>query len=204
MLESELVWAIQQISEELGKTSEWDIASVVISGISVILTVAVLVYNHKAIKLTQQSVQQAVNLQLFEKRLELYNAIAGEQAFYDVPLSLKIAYNQEVYDLYLEIMELCKKRWTNICEFAVLFGIKNLYEKEHGNVCSGLYAEYTKEIEHQIKLGKDGHLSDAEHKRAVALEKHKTDADLMQEKICKKYAQLEEKMRSILNQSIQL
>ena len=87
-MESELVRAIQQISEELGKTSGWDIAGVVISGISVILTVAVLAYNHKAIKLTQQSVQQAVNLQLFEKRLELYNAISGDQAFYDVPLSL--------------------------------------------------------------------------------------------------------------------
>lgn len=204
MLESELVWAIQQISEELGKTSGWDIASVVISGISVILTVAVLVYNHKAIKLTQQSVQQAVNLQLFEKRLELYNAIAGDQAFYDAPLSLKIAYNQEVYNLYLEIMELCKKRWTNICEFSVLYGIKNLYEKEHGNICGELYAEYTKEIEHQIQLRKDGHLSDAEHKRALSLEKHKADADLMHEEICRKYAQLEEKMRSILNQSIQL
>ena len=83
----------------------------------------------------------------------------------------------------------------------MLYGIKNLYEKEHGNICGELYAEYTKEIEHQIQLRKDGHLSDAE---PLSLEKHKADADLMHEEICKKYVQLEEKMSSILNQSIQL
>ena len=59
----------------------------------------------------------------------------------------------------------------------------------------------SKEIEHQIQLRKDGHLSDAE---PLSLEKHKADADLMHEEICKKYVQLEEKMSSILNQSIQL
>ena len=49
-MESKLIQALQQISQAVEKPSGWDIVGVVISGISVILTVAVLVYNHKAIK----------------------------------------------------------------------------------------------------------------------------------------------------------
>ena len=114
--------------------NSWEAISAVAAWAGAMGTVAVLIYNHLAIELTQRSVQQAVDLQLFEKRLELYNAIADDAAFYNVPLSLKIAYNEEVYKLYSDIVELCQKLWENICEFAVLFDVKNLYEKEHGNL----------------------------------------------------------------------
>lgn len=182
--------------------NSWEAISAVAAWAGAMGTVAVLIYNHLAIELTQRSVQQAVDLQLFEKRLELYNAIADDAAFYNVPLSLKIAYNEEVYKLYSDIVELCQKLWENICEFAVLFDVKNLYEKEHGNVCCKLYDEYTKEIENQIQLRNDGHLLDVNKKRALSLEKHKADADLIHQEICEKYSQLEKKMRTILNQSI--
>lgn len=203
-MEPELIQAVRQISEELSQTSGWEIADIIIGAIGVILTVVVLVYNHIAIKLTQRSVQQAVDLQLFEKRLELYNALTDDRAFYDAPLSLKIAYNAEIYQLYSDIVELCKKRWVNICDFAVLFGVKSLYEKDHGNICLELYEAYTREIEHEIQLRNTGHLRDAEKKRASSLESHKADADLIHHEICEKHAQLEEKMRTILNQSINL
>lgn len=200
----ELLQAIKQISEELSQTSGWDIASVVIGGISILLTIVVLVYNHISIKLTQRSVQQAVNLQMFEKRLELYNAIADDEAFYSAPLSLKIAYNEQVYHLYSDIVALCEKRWENIVDYAVHFRADSLYNKKHGNVCSELYEEYAKGMQHQIRLRDTEHLTAEDKKKVTALEKHKADTDLIHQEICDKYAQLEEKMRTILEQSIDL
>lgn len=199
-MNSELIEAIR----ELGKTSLLDIISVGIGIIGTFLTLIVLYYNHKSIQLTQKTMQQAIGLQLYEKRLELYNAITDEQAFYVAPLSLKIAYNQEVYNLYSDIVELCEKRWENIYEFAVRFGVNSLYKKAHGNICCELYEEYIKAIKHQIQLRKTGHLSDVDKKNALVLEKHKEDADLMHQEICKKHAELEEKMRTILNQSMKV
>lgn len=202
MIDNQLIQAIQQISEELSQTSGWDIAGVIIGGIGIILTIVVLWYNHKSIELTQRSIRQAIDLQLFEKRLELYNAIAEDTAFYNAPLSLKIAYNEEIYNLHSNIVELCEKRWKNIDEYAALFRANGLYELEHGNVCHELYEAYTKEIEHQIQLRNAGRLTDEDKKKASVLEKHKADADLIHQEICKKYSQLEKKMRTILNQSI--
>lgn len=204
-MDNELLRAIQQISEELGKTSVWDIAGVVISGISVILTVVVLMYNHKAIKLTQQSVQQAVNLQLFEKRLELYNAIADDTAFYDTPLSLKIAYNDEIYRLYSDVSELCNKRWVKILEFAQAFHIIGWENQKHGNICHDMYMKYSSQIENEIQNqstdAPDRYTDDG---KVFCLENNLANVDYLHGEICKKYEQLEEKMRTILNQSINL
>ena len=184
--------------------NSWDAISAVAAWAGAIGTVAVLIYNHIAIELTQKSVRQAVDLQLFEKRLELYNAITDDRAFYDAPLSLKIAYNEQVYQMYSEIVELCQKRWINIIDFAVLFNVKSLYQKEHGNICLELYETYTKEIKHEIHIRNAGHLRDEEKKRASDLEKNKADTDLIHQQICEKYTQLEAQMRTILNQSINL
>ena len=57
-MNAEIVEAIR----ELGQTSCWEKASVIIGGISILLTLVVLWYNHKSIKLTQQTMRQAINL----------------------------------------------------------------------------------------------------------------------------------------------
>lgn len=181
----------------------WDAISAVAAWAGAIGTVAVLVYNHKAINLTQRSIQQAIDLQLFEKRLELYNAIGDDTAFYNAPLSLKIAYNDEIYLLYSEIVELCEKRWRKIWEFAELFRVIGLQNREHGNVCHELYKEYSKQIENELRIRKAGApVQDTDDGKVISLENHKADTDLLYEAICKKYAQLEEKMKTTLNQSI--
>lgn len=204
-MDNELVQVIQQIAEELSQTSEWDIANVVIGAIGIILTIVVLVYNHKAIKLTQRSVQQAIDLQLFEKRLELYNAIAEDNAFYSAPLSLKIAYNEEIYQLYSDIVELCEKRWVNIWEFSQLFGRFDWENQEHGNVCDELYKKYVKEVESKIELRKKGYkFQRVNDRELLALEKAKATTNSLQQDICEKYCQLEEKMRKVLNWSINI
>ena len=88
-MNAELIEAIR----ELGKTSPWDIASVVIGIIGTLLTLVVLYYNHKSIKLTQKTMQQAISLQLYEKRLELYSGLLGDNAFEKAPLELKIVFS---------------------------------------------------------------------------------------------------------------
>lgn len=200
MIDNELVQAIQQISEQLSQTSGWDIAAVIIGGISVFLTIVVLWYNHKSIELTQRSIRQAIDLQLFEKRLALYNAIEDDTAFYNAPLSLKIAYNEGIYILYREIVELCEKRWVKIWEFAQVFGAINLENREHGNICHELYEEYSKQIENELRVLKVGGSSQYTNDGKVfSLENHKANTDSLHKEICEKYTQLEEKMRTILN-----
>lgn len=199
----ELVQAIQQISEELSKTSGWDKASVFIGGIGIVLTLIVLWYNHKSIELTQRSIRQAIDLQLFEKRLELYNAIKDDTAFYNAPLSLKIAYNEEIYLLYSEIVELCERRWEQILQFALVFHVISLENREHGNICHELFEEYTKQIESKIQTMQKGAPAQcANNGKVDSLQNFKANTDLLHKSICQKYNQLEEKMRNILNQSI--
>lgn len=203
MIDNELVQAVQRITEELSQTSGWDIAGVIIGGIGTILTIVVLWYNHKSIELTQRSIRQAIDLQLFEKRLELYNAIGDDTAFYNAPLSLKIAYNEEIYLLYSEIVELCEKRWAKIWEFAQVFRVIGLENREHGNVCHELYEEYSKQIENELRIQKLGAPAQYTDDGTVfSLENHKANTDSLHEAICEKCAQLEEKMKTILNQSI--
>lgn len=186
-----------------GLENDWDAIAAYAAWVGAIGTIAVLVYNHIAIELTQKSVRQAVDLQLFEKRLELYNAIKEDTAFYNAPLSLKIAYNEEIYLLYSEIVELCKKRWEQIGEFALVFHVINLENREHGNVCHGLYEEYTKQIESRIRTMQKGVPTRCAAKDKVdPLQNSKANTDSLHKSICQKFDQLEEKMRTILNQSI--
>lgn len=181
----------------------WDAIAACAALAGAIGTIVVLIYNHIAIELTQKSVRQAVDLQLFEKRLELYNAIANDTAFYSVPLSIKIAYNDEIYQLYSDIVMLCEKRWMNIWEFAQVFHDISLESKEHGNVCRELYEEYTERIESEIQMRQEGtpeqYTGDG---KVNSLQNHKANTDSLHKAICQKYDQLERKMRTVLNQSI--
>lgn len=183
--------------------NNWDAIAACAAWAGAIGTIAVLIYNHIAIELTQKSVRQAVDLQLFEKRLELYNTIKDDTAFYNAPLSLKIAYNEEIYLLYSEIVELCERRWEQILEFALVFHVISLENREHGNICHELFEEYTKQIESKIQTMQKGAPAQcADNGKVDSLQNFKANTDLLHKSICQKYNQLEEKMRNILNQSI--
>lgn len=185
--------------------NSWDAISACAAWAGAIGTVAVLIYNHIAIELTQKSVRQAVDLQLFEKRVALYNAITDDRAFYNAPLSLKIVYNEEIYQLYSDIVELCEKRWAKIWEFAQAFRVYGWEKRGHGNVCHELYGLYTKQIETEIQnQNADMHKHYTNDGKAFHLESNLENATHLHKEICKKYAQLEEKMRTILEQSIDL
>lgn len=186
--------------------NNWNAISGVAAWVGAIGTIAVLWYNHKTIELTQRSVKQAIDLQLYEKRLELYNKIADDQAFSDtVPITLKIVYSEEIYQLYCEIAKLCDERWDKIWEFALVFHIIGWETRGHGNVCEELYKRFTEQIDQEIRLRKEGNPTKyVNEKQIVSLECHKNDTDLLHKQICEKYAELEEKMRTILNQSMKV
>lgn len=201
MMKFELVQSIQQISEELSKTSGWDIASVFIGAISIFLTIWVLIYNRKAIELTQKSVRQAVDLQLFEKRLELYNAIGKDTAFYSAPLSLKIAYTVEIYELYAEIAELCEKRWVKIKELAQALERDDILSMAHGNTCYELYELYRRGAEYAINNNIVVYRPDGTR---ISLENHMANTETLHEEVCKKYCLLEKEMKAYIEQSIKI
>lgn len=201
-MNSELIEAIR----ELGKVNWLDFLSVLISGVSALLTIIVLWYNHRSIQLTQKTIQQATNLQLYEKRLELYNAITDERAFSkEVPISLKIVYTEEIYRLYSNIAELCEKRWAKMWSFAQIYNIMGWDSWGHGNVCYELYRSYDQLIEKEIEAEKEGALPRyTKDGKVFSLENNKANVDSLHDEICKKYAELEEKMRTILNQSMKV
>lgn len=201
-MNAELIEAIR----ELGKTSPWDIAGVVIGIIGTLLTLVVLYYNHKSIQLTQKTMQQAIGLQLYEKRLELYNAITDENAFSTAaPISLKIVYTENIYQLYSDIVELCKRRWDKMWDYALTFRVIGWENKGHGNICPELYKAYIEHIDRELQLRREGNPTEYTNIQQIySLKKHKEDTSELHEEICKKYAQLEEKMRTILNQSIKV
>ena len=186
--------------------NDWDAISAVAAWVGAIGTVAVLWYNHKTIELTQRSVRQAIDLQLYEKRLELYNKITDDLTFSapDPPITLRIVYSEEIYQLYSEIIELCNKRWDKILEFSLVFNIIDLEVGSHGNICQELYKKYTEEIEGQIQFRKKESPTQHTKEQIAYLENHKNETNLLHKQMCEKYAQLEEKMRIILNQSMKV
>lgn len=197
---------IIEVIRELGQTSCWEKASVIIGGISTLLTFVVLWYNHKSIKLTQQTMRQAIGLQLYEKRLELYSTITDEKAFSKAaPISLKIVYTEDIYQLYSEIVELCDERWNKIMEFSLVFPIADLEKMQHGNICQNLYNLYLNRVEQALQLEARYDPTDCQNIRQIfSLKKHKEEIVEIHRKICEKYPQLEEKMRTMLNQSMKI
>lgn len=127
--------ALNSINYSLTHPTGWEIASVVISAISLILTVAVLIYNHKSISLAQKSIAQAVDLQLYEKRLELYKRLQDRNAFAEVPMEIKIVYSNQIYNLYLEISELCQMRGKKLIELATVDVKTDWKHESYNNVC---------------------------------------------------------------------
>lgn len=196
MIENELVQAIQQISEELSQTSGWDIAGVIIGGIGIILTIVVLWYNHRSIELTQHSIRQAIDLQLFEKRLELYNGIAQDKAFAEAPLSLKIAYTEHIYQLYVEIVESRQKCWEAIHTFFLVFRHENL--REDKNSFKNIYQRF---LEETSKLLSSNTL---DKKSLDGLKKIKIQADENYKEMLRKYEILETEMKLVLKQSLKV
>lgn len=175
--------------------NSWEAISACAAWAGAIGTVMVLWYNHRAIKLTQCSVQQAINLQLYEKRLELYSALSEDTAFEQVPMSLKIVYSEEIYNLYTEISELCHKRSRLIHLLYELRRNAALREAPCWNVCESIFQRYLEDMETTIKLNPS---------RGERLIKQKTEVEELHQRICHRYVELESKMKKVLEESINI
>lgn len=193
-----LIQSIQEISSELGKTSEWDIAGVVIGGVSAVLTILVLLHNHKAIKLTQHSVKQAVGLQLYEKRLELYSALYEDMAFERVPISLKIVYSKEIYNLYAEISKLCHERNEKISEY-------NMSLHEPFDISFNVCRETMQKIEQLMNTTiQELQQYETTKRQADTLKQLQHYIELYTDAIMLSFYRLERKMEQILKDSLDI
>ncbi len=176
--------------------NSWEAISAVATWAGAIGTVMVLWYNHRAIKLTQYSVQQAIGLQLYEKRLELYSALSEDTTFEHVPMSLKIVYSEEVYNLYAEISKLCYERSQFIHVLYELQRNADLREVPCWNICESVFQQYLGDIETLIGMTGVG------SSRKEALIKQRAAAKELHQRICHQYSKLEGKMKKILEDSI--
>lgn len=119
--------------------NDWEAISACAAWAGAIGTVAVLIYNHITIKLTQQSVQQAVDLQLYDKRQAVYDEIFKSKAFAGTPENIKILYSDEICELHKEICGLCIERRNllyGFVEFQIWdqWDIDSLYNVNKGTI----------------------------------------------------------------------
>lgn len=122
-MESELVQAIQEIAQELNQTTCFDILSLIISFISAIVTVSVLWYNHKTIKLAKENMQHSQDLAFYEKMLVVANNIAQED-YSNTDIEIKLLFGKDVLEsiqkiraLKLKIENIDKAREKSIKSF---------------------------------------------------------------------------------------
>lgn len=174
--------------------NSWDAISAVASWVGAIGTVAVLWYNHRSISLTQRSVQQAINLQLYEKRLELYTALPKNDAFKDAPLEVKIVYSEIVYAFYKQISDLCNRKVKLMDELYSLTIFTDGRAEPCWNVGKEQFQKYMKQLDLCIQR-QDGQRKDS-------LLHHKNESQKVQDQIESKYRTLEMLMRMVLNDSI--
>jgi len=197
-----IVKALDSINYSLSHPTNWEIASVIISGISLFATVFVIFYNRKSITMAQKSINQAVNLQLYEKRLELFNRLSAQNAFENAPLELKIVFSNQIYTLYNEISVLCRKRWEIVGEYVGFCLVYN--SKFHQmppieplyNLCDETISFVIGKMEQSIQRYKDN---------SVALEDLSSKKDVVEklsEQIRKKLPALEKEMEQIIKNSI--
>lgn len=188
-MNTEIIEAIR----ELGQTSCWEKASVFIGVLSTVLTFAVLWYNHKSIKLTQQTMLQAINLQLYEKRLALYSKLSKDDAFVGAPQELKIVFSDEIYNLYSEIVALCNEQVERFLEYCVLTHQDDKYNFEKRNVSEEEYNRIIADIDKTI---------DFLPTHREELKRYKRQLENIHQSISGKYTQLELKMKKTIKDSI--
>lgn len=195
--------ALNAIDFSLNHPTVWAKTSVIISGLALLATVVVIIYNHKSITMAQKSIKQAVNLQLYEKRLELFNRLSDDDAFANVPLELKIVFSEQVYAMYKELSELCRMRWQKIDEYlglCMVFGPQlTISTDPFYNLCQEKMSYIDKDLEQRIQHFK--HTTDCQH-HADALTKHRDDIQKLTGKICDKLPALEKEMEQIVKNSI--
>lgn len=174
--------------------NDWEAISATATWVGAMGTVLVLWYNHRSISLTQRSVQQAINLQLYEKRLELYTALSRDDAFKQAPLEVKIVYSETIYVLYKQISDLCNQKANLMEELYLLTAFLDGKAEPCWNVGEEQFQKYMKQLELCIK-GQDGHRKDS-------LIRHKNESQNVQDQIRSKYRTLEAMMRMVLKDSI--
>lgn len=174
--------------------NSWDAISAIAAWVGAIGTVAVLWYNHCSISLTQRSVQQAINLQLYEKRLELYTALSRDDAFKDAPLEIKIVYSEIIYDFYKQINDLCNQKANLMNELYLSHAFLEGKAELCWNVGEEQFQKYMKQLDLCIQ-GQNGQRKDS-------LIHHKNESQKVQDQIKSKYRTLEMMMRMVLNGSI--
>lgn len=190
---SEMVQAFEQIAHGVNTTSAWEIASVLLSGISVLLTLIVIVYNYKSIKLSQKSIKQSINLQLYDKRQELFDQIFEDNAFKRAPESIKILFSESIYQDYCEIVKLCKIRNKYIFPLSALVYEKHNFNKCYYNVCEADMSYLINLVKEELKKIKENHSPNIEYINYI---------ESYTEQIKDKHDKLEKQMEKFLRESL--
>lgn len=196
-----IVEALDSINYSLTHPTGWEMASVIISAVSLILTVAVLFYNHRSISLAQKSIKQAIDLQLYEKRLELFKRLSEQNAFLKVPVEIKIVYSDEIYNLYSAISLLCKKRVDLLADYNQRFCLYETIVGQYYNVCDDKMQDIKDYITQKVRELQESKNLDCEH-RANSLIEYQKELEEYTNAISEKYSMLERLMERQLKISI--
>lgn len=189
-----------EVIRELGQTSCWEKASVIIAGISTFLTLVVLWYNHKSIKLTQQTIKltqqtmrQAINLQLYEKRLTLYSGLSRDDAFVDAPLELKIVFSMEIYNQYKELVDLCEKQRKTFESFTNEYKGRSQYDCKGYETSENAYNRMIEAIQSASRTNVN---------TANCVKKYKKELEEVHKRIAENIKKIDDDMKKVIEDSI--
>ena len=133
MNNEELILSVREISKALNDVSAFDIISIVVSVLSLAATIYVMFLNHKAVEATKESVeatkesvevaeksialtklemQKAIDIQLYEKRLEVAKHIEKND-YCDTTMEIVLLFGKDTYLKIEAIKELLheKAQW---------------------------------------------------------------------------------------------
>lgn len=126
MNNEELILSVREISKALNDVSAFDIISIVVSVLSLAATIYVMFLNHKAVEAAKESVevaeesialtklemQKAIDIQLYEKRLEVAKHIEKND-YCDTTMEIVLLFGKDTYLKIEAIKELLheKAQW---------------------------------------------------------------------------------------------
>lgn len=186
---------LNSINYTLAHPTCWEKASVIFSCISLILTAVVLYYNHKSIKAANKSIKQSIDLHLYEKRLELFKHIKNPDSFYEIPIEIKIIYSDKIYDLCMEISNLCYKRLDELKQLSVFnpnWQISSYYYN--------IFEQAVKDVDAMLGFYKSSLSYDEE--KFKSMKAIREEVNVYTQEIKKKYNILEKQMEKFLIESM--
>ena len=103
-----ILQALNEITTAISTTSFWDIAGVVVAGLALLGSLAVLYQNRKSIEISKVAIQKSIDLQMFDKMVQVANKIENND-YSSTTMEISTLFSKEILQQIEELRELTKQ-----------------------------------------------------------------------------------------------